>query len=205
MKRIFTLQPFLRNYFYLSIIIVLTASGCSIPVKEIRAFIDEDPDWKIVERCGFEHCYPIVDYLTGKELIVRLEVNNEEDNFYTIYIQFRDLANVPLNTKTKRSLEFQPSKLIALLDAKKPLNFELYKSLNYYMKNKQIVVTSFPPGPISLETDYFIGLLFRSPYPAEAKEITLNMNDALTSNGVPIRIPIIHFRKFSSKILAQRI
>jgi hypothetical protein len=52
--------------------------------------IQPTAEWRIEERCGHEGCYPLVDFLIGKGIEVRVEAENGKfiKDIFTVSVQF---------------------------------------------------------------------------------------------------------------------
>jgi len=80
--------------------IVVTAlcfCGCARVSRPTSiASIQDNEYWKIVEGCGYENCYPLVDYLLGNGLQIRIEPSPEEKELFIIRLNFLSTTNSEL-------------------------------------------------------------------------------------------------------------
>ncbi|MCG3113838.1 MAG: hypothetical protein MCM46_18695 [Candidatus Manganitrophus sp. SB1] len=164
------------------------ALSCSAPQKEVRAYIEANPNWKMVEVCGYESCGPKVDHLKGKDIDIRLEVFKfQEHQFFVIGMDFMGLSG---------TYQFDPSKILIEVSNGKPLKPKRM-SCNIPLDVNDLRLASALPGPfpIPIKEDDCFSLFFDHPAPPNDKELIMNFNKALTLNGEPVGIPLIYFRK----------
>lgn len=200
--------------YYVCVFLMSLASfilSCSAPQKEVRAYIEENPNWKMVEACGYESCGPKVDYLTGKDIEIRVEFDrgNKNDHF-DVHVWFRFVKN---------DFEFDPSNVHFELGKGETLTPKVFrcrftdKERKYLLSlrseretaNKLYLdfLRSRPSlqGPIFLkksvkdDTDDCFWFFFDQPAPSLEEEVTMNFNKALALNSQPIDVPLVHFRK----------
>lgn len=166
-------------------------TGCAARQKEIRAYIEENPIWKMVENCGYENCLPMVDFLTGKDISTRLEFFKDQRNqFFVVHTEF---------TTVQDKFEFNPSAVKIKLsngETLKPKGFTCSQTvfdLHYLRSNPSL------QGPMHVrEGDCFL-LFFDRPVPQVEEELVMNIDEALTANGRSIDVPLIYFRKNVAK------
>ncbi len=178
--------PLFVSLFFSSIVLL---QGCSLPVrqKDFRAYADDSSTWKMVEHCGYENCEPIVDFLTSEDLAIRLEFDNDDrtQHFFGIRTSF-----VPISAQ----YEFNPSTITVKLkngEVLKPRAFTCAYTiwdLNY-LRTTQSLQGSLP---VKLNTCYL--LFFDHEQLSFTDDADMSINDAITSNGVSLGIPLIHFR-----------
>lgn len=179
---------FSKHYFFIFITCLVSFSlSCSGPQKELRAYIEPNPHWKMVEACGYEGCRPMVDFLKGKDVTFRVEFDRDnEKQFFIVQTMFTSVSN---------EFEFNPSNITIMLKNEETLRPKVFTcshtiwDLHYLRSNSPL------QGPVSIkELDCFL-LFFDHPAPEVGEELMMNINEALTENGRSIGIPLIHFRK----------
>jgi len=163
------------------------ALSCSPVQKEIRAYTDQNPDWKMVENCGYERCYPMVDFLTGQDIALEVIFDeNKKQQFFIIRTTF---------TSVNIQFQFNTSNVVVTTENRerlKPKGFTCsYTIANLrYLRSKPFLQGEIPVKP----GDCYL-LFFDHPAPPKDEELTMDMNEALTANGKPIGMPLIRFRK----------
>jgi hypothetical protein len=171
----------------------VTVLSCSASQKEIRAYIEPNPHWKIIEVCGYEHCDPMIDILKGKDVAFRVEFDRGNDGeFFIIQTIFTSVNN---------QFEFNPSNVMVKFkneEILKPKGFTCSRTiwdLQYLRSNTSL------RGPIPIkEGDCFV-LFFDRPIPQVQveEELVMNLGEALLENDRSIGVPLIHFRKSVGK------
>jgi hypothetical protein len=71
--------------------------GCSPKVlvhKEIRGSIEQNPSWKMSEKCGDDDCTVMVDFLTGKDMSLKIEFDNDQQTKHFFIIRKIGRAHV---------------------------------------------------------------------------------------------------------------
>lgn len=160
--------------------------SCSGPEKEIRAYIEENPHWRMVEQCGYEHCGPKVDFLTAENFSIRLEGDRLNNEYVIIRISFE---RKPIDL-------IYLSRVVATLDGEKLQKPRIFTcpftrwELSY-LRNAQVL-----QDPESIEVSHGCFLVFFDhPVPNNFREITLDFNDSVKFGERTIEVPLIHFRK----------
>ena len=132
--------------------------GCGFTAKpKSVATIRENNDWKIIEDCGYENCYPLVDFITSKDLQVRIEAHNKTNkDFFIITIAFQgDTKDEYEVDPYGFSLRFKNEKLI-------PKAF----TCSYTIWNRQYLMNTDPlVGIISIKENSCYLLFFDRPPP----------------------------------------
>lgn len=167
--------------------IIFPIIGCAAQQKEFRAFIDNNTEWKLVESCGYEGCYPKVDFLTYKDIALRIEFDTIDHKYNVVRIIFESGAN---------SLTFSPYKIYTEVNGIQVINKVLYSS----NPNRKSDYLSSEQG---LSDDHAIsgakGYLIILNFPVTQKEVvTIKLNNALRLNGKQLNLPAINFKRVSS-------
>ncbi|MBI5197067.1 MAG: hypothetical protein HZA19_00495 [Nitrospirae bacterium] len=183
---------------------VLSANSCALHeflggrYKEIRAYIDRNPNWKIVENCGYENCQPMVDFLTGENITAKIEFFKDNKNlFFDILLNF---------TNVNETFEFNTESIFVRLGNGMNLNPKVFRcgktkeEIDYLLQpahSERDLLRLKPSlqGSISIMNLDCFRLFFDYPPPSIEEEIVMNINSALTLKGKPIEVPLIHFRK----------
>ncbi len=147
----------------------------------------------MMENCGYEGCYPMVDFLTGKHLSIRIQSeNHEKSNIFLILTDFM--------VKGKGYFKLDPSRFVLDLTNGKilipkviPCSGTLY-DLSY--------LRSVPglEGPIVIEDKRgaCVRLFFDEPPPTVEETFILRIA-GVTMRGEPVDIPEVIFRKGISR------
>ena len=162
--------------------------GCTAAQKEIRASIEQDPEWRMIQNCGYEGCTPTVDFLIGKEMTIRIECDNDwqTKQFFTVGVSFDSF--VP-------ELDFYPSRVTIKMgdgEVLMPKGF----SCSYTISNLEFL-RSHPElqEPLNVKKRDCFLLFFDHPALSVDEEVVMYMDQAVTSKGTPIRLPPITFKK----------
>jgi hypothetical protein len=161
-------------------------SGCSVHKKEFRAYIGSNSDWMMEERCGYEGCYPIVDFLKGKNITIRLELGKDYYNKYVtmlaVLIPSKDSINFNVNNIY---IDMNNSHLKA-------------KVLNCYSPNRRPNYLWTEPslsGAVNITEPGCFLLFIDHPTPLTADEVILDFHNAIEVNGDNVNVPIIYFKR----------
>jgi|GEM_PF-4578374 len=159
-------------------------------VREYRAFMEPDPNWGMDKRCDDMYCHLIIDFFVSKDMEFGVKFRKDmEQQFFTVRVDFESVRNL---------FQFSPSKVTVRLSNGQVLKAKAFtcaytiRDIDYLRSHP-----SLPDGiPLkgSRASDCFL-LFFDYPGPPIEDELTIEMNEALTSNGMPTGIPLIHFRK----------
>jgi hypothetical protein len=171
--------------------LLLYICGCAPAVsvhKEIRASIERDPYWKIQEKCGDDDCTVLVDFLTGKDMTIKIEFDNDQQTkrFFIIRTDF---------TSVTTQAQYNPTNSVAKLstgETLKPKAFTCYYTINdlEYLRARPSVEGSFPVR----KSDCYL-LFFDHPILSEKDELILNLNDVFSVSGKRLQVPQIRFKK----------
>ena len=173
------------------LVVLLSISGCaSTPViqKEMRAFIERTPSWNVSEKCGYEPCAPMVDFLTRKNMAIRIEFDNDPQTkqFFMIRTEFitvRDQSRYNVSNITL---------LLNKRDTLKPKVFTCYYTIwdLQYLRERPSM-----DGPLPIQKQDCYLLFFDHAALSANDEAILNLNDAITEKGLHIDVPLIHFKQ----------
>lgn len=161
-------------------------SGCSVNKNEFRAYIGSNSDWIMEERCGYEGCYPLVDFLKWQNLTIRLELGKD---FYNEY--FTMLAVL---RPSKESINFNVDNISI------DMNNSRFKAkvLNCYAPNRQPNYLWTEPslsGSVNITERGCFLLFIDQPTPLTADEVILDFHNAIEVNGNNVNVPIIYFKR----------
>lgn len=175
----------------LAVYIIFQSYGCAVSQKEIRAFMSDKtgkPGWQMVEKCGYQGCNPVVDFLTSKDMTIRIECDNDwKTKKYFIIRTFFDSIS--------KQVEYNPSTVTVKFKngtVLKPKAFTCSFTewdLNYLRSQPSL------QEQVSVSKDSCYLLFFDHPALAKGEEIEMNMNNALSSNGKSLDIPLVYFKK----------
>ena len=88
-----------------------------------RPTIKTNSDWQMVESCGYEGCRPMVDFLSTKDIRIRIEAFNymKSPNLFLITISFFGEDFYTLKSPKSDEYEFNPSDVTVKLNNGKVL------------------------------------------------------------------------------------
>ncbi len=179
----------------LCIFLLLIFLGCYHAPKETGAYLDGNHGnqyWKMVEDCGYEHCYPKVDYLQSTTMTVRLELTNEKwkgENFFIVRIHFMDV---------REPLIFKPSKVDFNLKSGKLLKA---KALNcaYTIWNVEYLRSYIAiKEPLTINKEGCYLFFFDHPILSAKDELIMDLRQAVTIGGKETDIPVVIFRRMKT-------
>jgi len=166
--------------------------GCAIPPRPASIpTIQPTAEWRIEKRCGYEGCYPLVEYLIGKGIEVRIEAENDkfDKSIFTIVARFHTPEN--LCYRYRQSLS-----LVTLSDGR---NFRAKDRIcNDNMARVYAHTNINEPfqlrGPVhkGQRSDCF-RLYFDTPTPSTEELFTLQLRGLETCSGSPVELPNLHF------------
>ena len=160
--------------------------GCRELHEASRPTTAENPEWKLIEDCGYENCYPLVDYLVGKDIKIRIDPFNEPVvDYFRIPLIF-----IPNN---KNVFTFNPSMTTVTFKNGNKVNakgfFRITGGLNYLRSAPSL------QGSIPLDkNEVSVNLFFDVPQPSMDEEFILTIK-GLSRSGEPVNVPDLHFRK----------
>jgi hypothetical protein len=166
--------------------VISIMSGCSVHKNEFRAYIGSNSDWIMEERCGYEGCYPIVDFLKGKNITIRLELGKDYFNKY-----FTMLAVI---MPSSESIQFN----VDDIDIEMNNNHFKAKVLNCYSPNRQpnyLWDEHSLSGSVKITEQGCFLLFIDHPTPLTADEVILDFHNAIEVNGNNVNVPLIHFKR----------
>jgi hypothetical protein len=166
-------------------------SGCTPAAKiqkEIRVSIEQNPDWKIAEKCADDDCTMLVDFLAGKNMTIRVELDNDPQTklFFIIRTEF---------TALKYQAQYTPANIRVRLksgEILKPKVFTCFYTISdlEYLRARPSLDGSF----LLNKLDCYL-LFFDHPALTAGDEVVMNMNEAFTINGKGLDVPLVRFRK----------
>jgi len=181
-----------KNYFkksiYVTLIcIVCLCISCVHPHREYKAYIgNKTPAWQMIENCGYEGCYPLVDILIGNDMKVRFDFYRIQ-NGKLIFVKFTFL-------EVAEGLSFNPAKISAVLDGKNHLQVRGFKCRDAIWDLR--ILKSMPaiqtPVKIAKNDCYLIFIDYQE---LNEELIAMNIDNALTLNKRNINVPIINFKR----------
>jgi hypothetical protein len=184
---LFSKKP-LYNIFQ-SVLLIAAIShivGCKIPQKEIRAYIDFNPHWKMIENCGYQGCYPMLDFLTGKEATIIFEFDKNKP-YSVIKITFLSLSD--------KQIIFDPTYVSLTLSNSEVIKVKVFSTLDPTWYLQDISTSPSLKSPISVkEYDNYL-IFFDYTTAVLDKELILDIDNSLSSKGKPLGVPLIYFRK----------
>ncbi len=130
----------------------------------------------------------MVDFLASKDLKLRLEFDNDwqTKRYFVIRTLFASI---------KSQIEYNPSTITVKLRNDVVLKPKVFTcsytlwDLNYLRSAQSL------QGSVPVEMNSCYLLFFDHEQLSNDEEAEMNMNEAITSNGASIGIPLIHFRK----------
>jgi len=182
---------FHRSFKLLFLLLLPLVFGCTTTAKisnEILVSMENNPDWKMVEKCGDEDCNAMANFMTSKNMTIKITLDNDSQThqFFIIRTDF---------TVIKYQAQYTPSNIDVTLNNEemlKPKVFNCYYTISdlEYLRSRPSLEGSFPVNKL----DCYI-LFYDHPALSEKDEVVMNMNDALSVSGNQLAIPLIHFRK----------
>lgn len=181
------------SWVFLSLFLAYGAllSGCtpaaSIP-KEIRVSIEQNPAWKLDEKCGDDDCTTLITMLTGKNMSIRVELDHDRQTkqFFIIRTEF---------TSIKYQAQYTPSNISVKLmsgETLKPKVFTCYYTISdlEYLRSRSALHGSFPLN----KQDCYL-LFFDHPSLGAGDTAIMDMNEAFTMSGKRMDVPLVRFQK----------
>ncbi len=178
---------FLCSFLFLS----FNAEGClSIERSFSQATITPNPEWRMVQRCGYEGCAKKVDFLVGRELTIRIEAHNDmphavQNRIFIIQVEF--LSSSP------QVFEYDPSQTTVQFH-----NGQIAKAKGLpcpgTIMDRSYILTSPPIIGLNRinKIDCFL-LFFDAPPPSVNEVFTMSLAN-LQQSGIRIDVPEIVFR-----------
>ncbi len=177
-----------------SVLGFILLQGCHVPQKEFRAEIGNTSKWKMVEKCGYEHCYPMVDFLTSNEVTMRLELARDDKRRFFV------IQACP--TSENKGIELIPSNITARINAGPILTPKVFGSENFrwdlrYLQNQSSLLGIFPVTA----TPSCYWLFFEKQPITENDRIEVIFTEAITLEGKAIDTPTVEFKKPASSAI----
>lgn len=179
--------------------IVTLLQGC-IPQDHIisRPTIEKNPEWEMVESCGYEGCRPMVDFLSATDIRIRMEAFNHEQEIFVIRVSFVGTDFYTLKSPQLDEYDYDPSAVTVKLSndtVLKPKGF----MCSYTKWDKQYLQSaSAIDGSIPVKKNSCFLLFFDYPPPSVEEEFTMDLN-GLKRNGNSVEIPTVFFKKGISR------
>ncbi|MBI4825122.1 MAG: hypothetical protein HY807_01680 [Nitrospirae bacterium] len=177
----------------LVLLFIAMLSGCIRRDHIIsRPIINFNPNWTMVEECGYEGCLPMVDFLTSKDMKIRIQSFNHMENIGLF------LVTVDFFSKNNSEFSFNHSDVIVKLGdgtVLKPKGFTCS-----YTRWDLEYLRSAPPlsGSIPISENNCFLLFFDYPSPSVEEEFEMNL-DGLKRNGEAVEVPTVYFKKGISR------
>ena len=155
-----------------------------------RPTIRDYSGWKMIENCGYEHCDPLVDFLTTEDVSIRIEsLNDAPRTIFVIRVLF-----IP---KNRNEVAFNPSVVsVKRADgrtlAAKGLPCRTIFDISHLRSARPIT------GPVQIDKLDCFYLFFDSPPPSVEEEFTLKLAGVIRK-GQALEVPDIIFRKGISR------
>jgi len=192
MRRVFSMR-------YLSFMFsIVMLHGCARDHIISRPTIEKDPDWKMVESCGYEGCTPMVDFLSTRDIRIKIEAFDRgiKPQLFVILIAFVGSDFFYLKSK---EFSFDPSAVTVGLISGKTLKPKVF-TCSYTIWDLQHM-RSKPSlsGQIPITNDNSCFVLFFDYPPPPVEEIFTMHIEGLKKKGIPINIPTVIFKKGISR------
>jgi hypothetical protein len=156
---------------------------------EVRAVIEPTPSWKMVESCGFERCYPMVDNLIGKDISIRI-VSNEATKAYVMRMEFSSI---------KSPMIFNASNVKGISDSAN-VNARIYYCDAPLLNYSSMRTASALNNGVSITKNECFLLFFDHPAFLTERVVTLDMTDALLLDGKPLNVPLVNLIRANKPI-----
>lgn len=190
----------IQHRFILVLLFLSMLSGCVQDYVLSRPIIKQNPYWEIVEGCGYEHCGPMVDFLSSSDIRIRIEAryNYTREKIFVIEASFLDTDFYTLTSPKSDEYEFDSSAVMVKLGngtVLKPKGFTCS-----YTRWDLEYLRSAPPlsGSIPISENHCFLLFFDYPTPSVEEEFTMNL-DGLKRNGEAVEVPTVYFKKGISR------
>jgi len=158
-----------------------------------RPIIAANPDWQMVESCGYQGCLPMVDFLSSKNIRIRIDVlDYQRVKELTITIRFMGKDFGALKSPLLDEYTFEPSAVTVQLKNGMVLKPNGFKC-SYAKEDQQLI-----EGAMPLTRNDCFRLVFDYPPPSVEEEFTMNLG-ILKRLGQPVSIPTVYFRKAISR------
>jgi len=162
--------------------------GCAQSIAVSKPYLLGKDNWKIIEDCGSEGCYPLADYLIGNSTRIRIDSTNHfDDQIFTITLSF--------SSKEDNTIYFNPSLTEIKLSNGKIIPAKPFPCKNS-IRNLQFLRKRQPiTKPIRIGNIFCFYLFFDVNPPSINDEFELMIN-GVTIDGLPANIPTIYFKKW---------
>jgi len=169
----------------------LVAQSCGLSDRSFsQPTIAPNTEWAMMQKCGYESCGAKVDFLTGKDITIRIEADNDiphaiQDRIFLVHVEF--LSKTPL------TFEYDPSQTAVRLPNGLIATAKGLPCPGTILDRSYMLATAPITGYQRVEKiDCF--LLFFDVTPPRVDEIfTMNLL-GLRRDGVRVEVPEIVFR-----------
>jgi hypothetical protein len=148
--------------------------------------------WNLAQECGYEHCYPLVDFLSREDVSLRIELlwGNREKFPFLILIRFDE--------KRKGDFTFDASLSTVKFDDGRILQPKGLSCSGTFTNFSYLRSTPGVQGAISAMKSACFYLFFDRPLHRVDEQFTLTL-EGVTKRREPVKIPEIVFRNRVSK------
>jgi hypothetical protein len=172
------------------LLLICALVSCAIPPRPVSIpTIQPTTEWRMEERCGYEGCYPLVDFLIGKGIEARIEAENHkfDKSIFTMVVTFATPENVCY--RYTRSLSY-----VTLSDGRSVRAEDLGCNDNMARVYANLKEPFQLQGPVHKRQRYdCFRLYFGIPAPSTQEPFTLQLRGLETCNGSPVDFPDLHF------------
>lgn len=164
--------------------------GCTRSIRS-RALISDKSNWTIIEKCGYESCAKLVDFLVGTDLTIRVEPYNDlphtiRNDIFVIQVWFFP--------KNKNEIAFDPSSPTVRLSDHKVLKPKGLPCSRTVMDLSHLRSAKGFNGSIPIATNACFYLFFDSRPPTVDEKFLLKL-DGIKRRGEAVDVPDILFQK----------
>lgn len=177
-------------------LLVLISSGCARTpqVPESIASIGPSKKWKIEENCGYEGCYPLVDFLKGEGISIRFDLTNTKIHRYQSTFSIQLTFLIPI----EKNCTYNPPNTQLIYGGRNqifPFRFGSYGEFRYESNDKLIDPIELTgvdvPGQRIKYHSFTLYFPVQNLPPSES--FSLKIND-FGCEGQKINIPIVNFQ-----------
>ncbi|MFZ3116257.1 MAG: hypothetical protein WA133_14375 [Syntrophales bacterium] len=191
------MKAFVMRHLSFMFLLGLLLHGCARDHIISRPTIEKNPQWEMVESCGYEGCTPMVDFLSSKDIRIRIEAFNHvrNPNLFVIGVGFFGLDYYDLKSD---EFTFDLSLISAKLSNGMILKPKVFTcsytiwDLNH-MRSKPSL-----GGQIRIVDNSCFTLFFDYSPPSVEEEFIMNLG-GLKRKGQPAEVPMVIFKKGVSR------
>ena len=171
--------------------------GCAKDHVVSRPTIENNPNWEMVENCGYEGCTPMVDFLSAKDIRIRIESFNHllRPNLFVLRVMF---VGTDYDELKSDQYKFNTSDTSMTLMDGTILTPKVFTCSHTIWDKNYLQSTPSMKGRIRLSDNNCFLLYFDSPPPTVNEEFTMAIN-GLTKSGQHVDIPDITFKNGISR------